>query len=124
VNPFTRFLLKRTRDRELARLVEGWDALEALVIRVYKAGQADAEDEAEWVRSRADLLRLLPRWQRRLSPHWAGKLGGGEPLQADPFAWLLGFEAASDFVRNRRAMQTLPAAREALNELIIENSAR
>jgi hypothetical protein len=40
----------------------------------------------------------------------------------DPFANLLEPAQASDFVDNWTAMQTLPAARESLNMLLLDNT--
>lgn len=125
MNPFTRFLLKRlgrqpgTPEAGLQAWVERWDALEALVIRVFKARAADAADEAEHAQVRAWLLEHYPVWQAALAVRWPGKRAGGEPLETDPFAWLLEVERAEGFVLNWRAMQVLPAAREALNELVM-----
>jgi hypothetical protein len=123
VNPFTRFLLRRTADRELAELVAAWDVLERLVIRVYKAKTADAADAAEHQQVRSWMLAHYPRWQAALQPHWTGKRAGGEPVTEDPFAWLLHVETAAGFVDHWPALQMLPAAREALNELVLARRA-
>lgn len=127
MNPFTRFLLRRlsgrkeaqTRDAGLEAFVEHWDALEALVIRVFKAKIADEADAAEHARVRAWLLEYYPAWQAALAAYWTGKRAGGEPIASDPFVWLLAIERAEDFVMNWPAMQMLPAAREALNEFVM-----
>jgi len=44
----------------------------------------------------------------------------GRPALEDPFLWLLSYEEITEFRQNWRAMQTLPAAREAINRLLIE----
>jgi hypothetical protein len=127
VNPFTRFLLGRQEKRsepksakaDLEAFVEHWDAFEALVIRVFKAKAAGEADEIEHAQVRRWLLEHFPRWQASLAAHWPGKRAGGEPLEADPFAWLLQIERADGFVMNWRAMQMLPAARETLNEYLM-----
>jgi hypothetical protein len=40
MNPFTRAILKRVKNRGLKRFTAYWDRLESLVIRIYKQGTA------------------------------------------------------------------------------------
>lgn len=119
MNPFTQAILKRKKDRRMRDFVRYWDALEALVIRVYKAGCATPEDEKEYRRVRAWLQKNYPRWQRELDPYWRATRIAGEPAAEDPFASLIARSSAAEFVGDWRAMQSLPAAREALNEFLI-----
>ena len=120
MNPFTQSLLKQISDRKLVAFVTRWDALEALVVRVYKGDAATAQDEAEHARLRGALLQDYPRWQATLSEYWPQTRAAGKPTQADPFAFLLSVPRAGDFVDHWAAMQTLPAAREALNRMLVE----
>ena len=120
MNPFTQSLLKQVKDRALVEFVTQWDALEALVIRVYKGGAAAAPDEAEHTRLRTRLRQSYPRWQQALGQYWPRTRAAGQPVQMDPFAHLLAVAHAADFVDNWTAMQTLPAAREALNMLLVD----
>ena len=67
MNPFTRFLRQwLSSDDNLDPLVEHWDALEALIIRVYKQGAADPADEAEYL--------ALRRWMQANYGTWADAL--------------------------------------------------
>jgi hypothetical protein len=116
VNPVTQALLSQVPNRRVARFVRRWDALEALVVRVYRAGTATGGDEAAYSRTRRWLLKRYPGWRAALTPYWQRTTVGGEPAREDPFAKLLAAAQAHDFVDNWAAMQTLPAAREALNE--------
>lgn len=119
MNPFTRFLRQWASDPDLNTFVDHWDALEALVIRVYKQGQAARADEAEY--------QALRRWLRANYASWKGPLqsffsdgaksDGGSP---GPMEELLHVERASGFVDNWSMMQKLPAAREALNRLVLK----
>jgi hypothetical protein len=120
VNPFTDSLLKQLHDEELTAFVRQWDALEALVVRVYKGGAASAQDEAEHATLRPWLLQHTPQWQGRLNPYWPQTRSAGAPTREDPFATLLAAAHARDFVQNWAAMQTLPAARESLNRLLLD----
>jgi hypothetical protein len=118
MNPFTRFLFGQRSDRRLADFIANWDALEALVIRVFKGKMATAVDQAEFARLQDDLNRQYPQWRAALAPLWAEALVGGVRPSSDPFADLLDVQTAADFVGNWAAMQRLPAAREALNKLV------
>jgi hypothetical protein len=115
VNPFTRYLLNQTGRPEAQVFVQAWDAVEALIIRVYRARSATPGDEPEWRELRLRLRREYPRWRPRLTPFWQGASPGGTRMSRDPFEWLLKHGRAGDFVDNWTAMQTLPAARQALN---------
>ena len=119
MNPFTRAILKRIKDRRMSDFVRHWDALEALVIRVYKTGEASTEDEADHRRVREWLQKNYPRWQSELDPHWRSARIAGELATEDPFAYLIARSSAAEFAGDWRAMQSLPAAREALNEYLI-----
>jgi len=118
MNPFTRFLFGQRSDQRLASFVADWNALEVLVIRVFKGKMATVEDLAEFARLQADLRRTYPDWQADLTPLWAETRVGGVRPSSDPFLDLLETPTAADFVDNWAAMQRLPAAREALNILV------
>jgi hypothetical protein len=50
---------------------------------------------------------------------WRQTSRGGKPCEDDPFAFLLTPESAAGFVGSWAHMQALPAAREALNRLVL-----
>jgi hypothetical protein len=118
MNPFTQAILARLNDRSLREFVDRWDELEALVVRVYKRGAAQRRDETEYRRLRNWLVNAYPAWQASLESHWRKVKIGGEPALEDPFLMLLRVPSAGDFAASWRMMQTLPAAREALNEFL------
>ncbi len=120
MNPVTHSLLKQVQDAELEAFVQLWDALEALVIRVYKGKAAAVEDREEHSRLRAALQVRYPRWQPVLDPHWRRARLAGELAREDPFRFLLQIEDAAGFAGSWTAMQSLPAAREALNAYLLE----
>lgn len=122
MNPFTRAILQKLKNRQLDTFVRRWDELEALVIGVYKAGAATIEDERQYQRARLWLLANYPRWQAELEPYWRATRIKGEPLSEDPFPELLSRSRVQDFSGDWSAMQTLPAARESLNEFLLELS--
>lgn len=119
MNPFTRFLQQWTHDKDLAILVEHCDALQALVIRVYKQGEASAADEAEYQALRRWMQTHYKAWRDDLRPYWRGPEGQDPKLQ-DPVLPMFAAERAVEFVGNWQVMQQLPDAREALNRLILK----
>jgi hypothetical protein len=121
MNLFTGFLSGALGEEdELLPFIERWDALERLVIRVYKGQSATAADEAEYGQLRRWLLDAYPRFRAELEPLWREAKVAGELAAADPFARLMQAGAAADFAGDWPAMQNLPAAREALNRLILQ----
>lgn len=121
-NPFTQSLMSHVQNDELRAFVQQWDQLEGLIVGIFRNKRATATDAQQYAQVRADLGSRLPNWQAALHPHWQGKKIGGQAAQTDPFVALIAPNAASDFVGNLRLMQTLPAAREALNEMIVQLS--
>ena len=119
MNPFTQSLTRALAEPALDAFVAGWDGLEALVVRVYRGGVATPADETEWAVLRPALARAYPAWAKALSSHWPQTRAGGQPVTADPFARLMSFARAAEIVGDWAAMQTLPAAREALNRMLV-----
>ena len=119
MNPFTRFLARNRPDEALRELLDHCDALEALVIRVYKGKQATPADEAEYATLRAWFQAHYASWQGRFVPYWQKVLAGGKTPEQDPVLRLLAAATAADFVGDWGAMQHLPAAREMLNQFVV-----
>ena len=120
-NPFTRFLSQWSSDGDFAAFIEQWDRLERVVVGVYRAKLDTAEAAAEYHAVWPWLRRAYPRWQEALRPHWQATRAAGEPTQVDPFVLLLAIAAPADIAGDWRAMQHLPAAREAINRYLVEN---
>lgn len=119
-NPVTATLLRQIADARLRRFVAAWDGLEALVIRVYRSGAADRAAGRQLARLRRRLRRSYPAFRAGLAAYWPAMKAGGEPVGEDPFAALLATRRAADLIDNRRAMQLLPAARQAINEWLLD----
>lgn len=120
MNPATRALLKQIDHPGLHAFVNAWDELEVLMVDVYKANGVDSDQQAEFADIRQRLAASYPAWQAALDPHWRATTIKGQPLAADPFQALIDLENAEAIVGNWAAMQTLPAAREALNNILVE----
>lgn len=118
-NPFTRFLRGGSSASKLDEFVAYWDALEGLMVRVYRGKETAVSAEPEFVRVWPWLREHYPRWQAALHPFWRETKAGGAPVQSDPFQLLLDLETPQAIVDNWTAMQHLPAAREALNQYIL-----
>ena len=119
MNPVTQALLAQLDDPALENFIVNWDALEELLIDVYKAGSADLKQVAAYTRLRANLERSYPAFEGELAPHWRAARIKGQALEADPFRTLIAPAALEEFIGNWPALQTLPAVREALNEMLV-----
>jgi len=119
-NPFTRFLSQWSSDGDFAPFVAYWDRLERVVVGVYR-GKLDEDEAAAEFRAVWPWLRqAYPRWQDTLRPHWQATRAAGAPAQLDPFALLLAIATPAGIPGDWRAMQHLPAAREAINRYLVE----
>jgi hypothetical protein len=118
-NLVTAAILKKLDDPGLAALAQAWDELEALVVSVYRNRAATLEDEQEYHRLRRKLSRAYPRYQAALEPFWRRSRIKKEPVRADPFLAILQVEDARQLAADWQIMQTLPAAREALNQFLL-----
>jgi hypothetical protein len=119
-NPFTKSIAAQLKSRQLKQFIQHWDALEALVVRVFRGKAASASDEVEYAWLRKQLALAYPQWRGLLEPLWRQAMRGGQPSQDDPFAFLLIPESAVGFVGSWAYMQALPVAREALNRLVLD----
>jgi hypothetical protein len=117
-NPFTQFLLATGEDPDLITFVQGWDALEDLVIRIYRGEETPDEAANDFDHLKSALFTGYSRWREALKPYWQVPRIGSRPALSDPFTTILDLEKASDITGNWRIMQTLPDAREALNLFI------
>ena len=120
MNPFSRYLRQWVAHQPLEAFVEEWDTLEKLVITVYKSGRATAEQTAAHAAVRARLLAQYPAVVAELAPLWPQTKVAGQPARHDPFAFLLQPETVDAFVNHWAAMQHLPAARECLNQRLVQ----
>jgi len=122
MNPFTKSIASHLRAPALRAFIEHWDRLETLVIRVFRADAALPADDVDYNLVRAWLQQHYTAWQGDLDPLWRQALRGGKPSEDDPFLFLLAPQSATIFIGSRAHMQALPAAREALNRLILARS--
>jgi len=120
MNPFTKFLRHRQRDGNFDCFVSFWDRLESLTIQIYKEQIDSTEAEMEFAQVWPWLLENYNRWQDVLEPYWRRAPAAGTPTKSDPFLLLLAIESPIEIVGDWRAMQYLPAAREAINQYLLQ----
>jgi hypothetical protein len=124
MNPVTRRLLDEIDDPDLAEFALAWDGFEELVVRLYRKGK-DTPDEAEqYSRRRQSVRQVIQRWLEELEPYWKATQVDGVPPRQSPFLDILTVEEARGVVGNWELMRRLPAAREALNHLLLDRGAQ
>ncbi len=122
MNPVTRSLLENIDDPDLAQFAMAWDALEEQIVRIYRTGACPPAEAAAFDRSLPSTAMSYRRWAEALAPHWRAVSIEGVPVDEDPFARILRTGEAKDVIGNWPLMRTLPAAREALNHLLLERA--
>jgi hypothetical protein len=119
MNPFTQFLARPLARHQFVRFVKKWDQVEQLIINTFREQGDLLADMKTWRRVSRELQHEYPLWVEKLTPLWLEANVDGKPAEEDPFLALLRVEELSAFRQNWRAMQTLPAAREAINRFLI-----
>lgn len=122
MNPFTKFLSQSSTDHRFLAFVEKWDELERIVIAVYRGKIAPDSADSDWQGIRAWLRNNYSSWETALRPYWQMTSAGGNPTITDPFYLLLNINIAADIPGDWRAMQHLPAAREAINRYLLDHT--
>jgi hypothetical protein len=119
MNPVTRSLLKKVPEAELHHFVEGWDELEALVVQIFRQKSVTFHQQEIFFGLQTSLLEGHAKYKAELDGFWPTTKVKGDFVRMDPFLQLLRVSAAREFVENWEAMKTLPAAREALNQMLM-----
>ena len=119
MNPFTKYLTQWSRNRQLKTFVAYWDELEFIVVQVHRQKMDLAVADPDFARVWPWLRRHYGQWEAILRPFWQATQAAGKPTATDPFQLLLDLENAAAILDNWWAMQHLPAAREALNQLLL-----
>ena len=124
MNPVTRRLLDEIDDPELAAFAMAWDSFEECLVWIYREGSCPPELEQRHGGLRSSLERDLGAWEEALRPLWQATRIDGAAVRHSPFRTVLAARRPRDVVGNRNLMRTLPAAREAINHLLLERGAR
>lgn len=119
MNPVTQALLKELKDPELNNFVGDWDTLNDLIIEIFKQKSTTFEQQETYFQVQEKLQTSYAKLKEQLEPFWrASRVKDGLSV-GDPFAALIEKRSAKEFVENWDAMRTLPAAREALNQMLM-----
>jgi hypothetical protein len=123
-NPFTksiaRLLGQGSQRPALDALILHSDVIETLVIKIFRGKQATADDALTFARAAAGACDAYSQLTDKLDPLWRKAIIGGQPAPHNPFTYWAALPGAAACIDNWEAMQTLPAMREALNELILQ----
>jgi len=122
VNLVTRSLLDRIADPALAEFALAWDELEELIVQTYRRGDCPPEDARRLTDLRRSLQRQIEPLEHALEPHWRPTRIDGEPVGSSPFREILAVDPPEAFIGNWHVLRLLPAAREALNHLLLESA--
>ncbi len=121
MNPYSKFLGRKSDDQRFLAFVEQWDELERLIIDVYRGQMTVAAATADYERVWPALKAQYSQWEATLRPYWQLTRAAGEPTATDPFRLLLAIDAPANIPGDWRAMQHLPAAREAINRYLVDS---
>lgn len=124
MNPVTRRLLDDVDDPELAAFALAWDGLEECLVRIYRMAECPPELAASHAEWRASVEAGLGSWEPALQPHWKATRVNGAPPSESPFLAVVAVRNPDAVIGDRDLMRTLPAAREALNHLLLERAVR
>jgi hypothetical protein len=124
MNPFSKHLRQWSNDSQFEAFVDQWDRLERIVIGVYRGKMEVEVAGPEFNQVWPWLREAYGRWGEALRPHWMATHAAGEPTRVDPFKLLLDIPRPEAIPGDWRAMQHLPAAREAINRYLVALSRR
>jgi hypothetical protein len=114
-NPFTRFINRTNPDKALNPFIDDWDALEALLIDVYRRGETSMDSAHQWAEIRRRLGSSLPAAAGRLAAERPQKL----EASAAVFEQILAMDSIDEMVGNRAVLKLLPNAREIINHAVL-----
>jgi hypothetical protein len=120
MNPVTQGLLRQLNDPKLDAFARDWGELEVLVVEIYKQKSLSFAQQAEFFELQERLRPSYTILAPLLEAFWRKTRIKGELVTSDPFLAVLEKQSAKDFVENWDAMKTLPAAREAFNQLLMD----
>jgi hypothetical protein len=119
MNPVTHGLLQQIGDQKLETFAQEWDALEALIIEINRQKSLSFAQQEEFFDIQTRLRESFTTVKSELEPFWRAAKIKGELLTGDPYSKLIEAGSAQEFLGNWPAMQTLPAAREAFNQMLM-----
>lgn len=110
-----------TDEKEIKAFIANWEILEELVEEVYFKGEVEPTDRHLFGSLKLAIKRYYLQLADELKPFWMQVKIAGKLLRNDPFAELLDTPGLSAFLTNWDRMQMVPAAREALNLMLVSS---
>lgn len=93
------------------------------MVQVYRQKMTPTVAQTDYNQAWPWLRRHYGQWAETLRPFWEQTRAAGAPTMIDPFQLLLDLPDPQAILGNWRAMQHLPAAREAINLYLRHQSA-
>jgi hypothetical protein len=104
---------------QVQMFLANWELLEELVSEVYTKGQVDPPDRDLFGSLKLALRRYYIALADELRPFWRQVRVAGRKLKQDPIIELLDVPGLSAFLTNWEVIEKVPAAREALNLMML-----
>ncbi len=121
-NPVTQKLIEQINDHSLHKFVEAFDVLEVLIIQIFKSKSITKQDEKVYRKAKKQMRKYYRKFQPALTAYWTQTTINDQLLTEDPFIALVSHGTATDFLDNWHMMQTIPPARQALNEWLLDKT--
>ena len=120
MNPVTASFLKQLDWPELEQWIDQWDEFEQILLSAYRSGEVSEDQRKRYHALRNALRSSYPTWQSGLRTYWSSTRVQGELLGHDPFLTLTSHPELQVERVEWSDMKMLPAAREALNCLLLD----
>ncbi|MGH2582011.1 MAG: hypothetical protein ACRDFQ_03850 [Anaerolineales bacterium] len=120
MNPVTESLLKDIDDEGLKNFVHQWDQFEQLIIEINRQKSLSFAQQEDFFELQSKLTASYVTWESEMELYWRQTRIKEGNLMEDPFRLLLDSESARDVLGNWEAMKLLPAAREAMNLMLMD----
>jgi hypothetical protein len=108
-------------EKNIETFIANWEILEELVEEVYYKGEVEPTDRHLFGSLKLAIKRYYLQLGDELRPFWMQVKIAGQFLKNDPFVELLDTPGLSAFLTSWDRMQMVPAAREALNLMLVSN---
>lgn len=113
-------LAQKIKDNPIYAFIGNWEMLEELVTAIYRSGEATPNDQDLFVSLQYALRSHYKKWAGALKPYWQQIKVAGKPNKQDPFQTLIDAPMENGQPDYWDMMQTLPVAREALNQMVLD----
>lgn len=120
MNAASTSLSQKLKNNPIKIFIGNWEMLEELITSIYRSGKATPKDEDLFVSLQYALRNHYKKWAESLRPYWQQIKVAGKPNKQDPFQALIDASMHDGKADYWDMMQTLPVAREALNQMVLD----